>query len=217
MKIASNKDKIKVASILVQSFSDNPTLSFMVGDKHNRKKRLQAIANYAFDYGFKRKGVFLSTNEKGAAICFHFNSKKNDLSDIVLLCKMIWSGFDFYKFFDIANHVKYIRDQRPASGDYLYFWFFGVDLQEHPRVSAKELSKDIFLKSLKKQLDIYAETTIKRNMIVYGRMGFKVYKTWYNPKNGITVWFMKRPYTQGLSIAKRKEEMINQEANLPYS
>lgn len=194
MKIALKKDKEKVIEILKHSFIDNPTLTFMVGESKYKENRIASIAEYAFDYAFRRRGVFLSDNENGAAICYKFNSKRNDLADVFLLCKMIWSGLDFHRFFDINNHIKEIKAARPKSGDYLYFWFFGVDPHEYPRVSAREMCESLFLSSRKRQLDIYAETTIKKNMAVYLRFGFEVYRTWYNPKNGITVWFMKRPH-----------------------
>lgn len=205
MKKAIKTDKALVIDILSQSFLENPTLNFMVGISKHRKKRIRAIAEYAFDYGLRREGVFLSDNNNGAAICYKFNSRKTDVSDLVLLCKMIWSGLDFHKFFDIQNHVKQIRDQRPPSGDYLYFWFFGVDPHEYPRVSARELYREIFMRSRKKQLDIFAETTIYRNKLIYERFGFETYHTWYNPKNGITVWFMKRKYDAPIPVNQKSE------------
>jgi|GEM_PF-301325 len=206
MKAAQKSDKSKVIDILAQSFEENPTLNFMVGDTKNKKNRIRAIAEYAFDYAIKRDGVFLSDNENGAAICYKFNRRKNDLHDLVLLCKMIWSGLDFHKFFDINNHVNQIKKERPVHGDYLYFWFFGVDPHEYPRTSAHELYKELFLQSRKKQLDIYAETTIERNKNIYVRFGFEVYKTWYNPINGITVWFMKRSHKKPLKLPRKKKE-----------
>jgi ribosomal protein S18 acetylase RimI-like enzyme len=192
MKNASISDKECVVSILTQSFLKNPTLLYLIRNKRNKERYIKRVVNYAFNFAIRREGVFLSENRKGVAICFQYNYMKQDYIDIIRLSKAIISAFSIRKLLVTAYHNYHIEKQRPSDGRYLYFWFFGVDPQEQPKQSAKDLATNIIKMSNYQELDIYAETTLEQNKRVYERYGFEVYKHWQNPINKINVWFMHK-------------------------
>ena len=164
----------------------------MIKHDDNVSKRIAAIAEYVFDFAWKRKGVYLSDNGKGVAICYQYNYRNVLLGDFILMFKLAIKAIHYRKLLNVFLHDSFIKKQRPESGNYLYFWFFGVLHEEQPKTSARDLTQQIFSLSKKLQLPIYAETTIEKNKVVYQRFGFKVYKTWFNRANGIKVWFMMR-------------------------
>jgi len=188
MKQAKKTDKAKVVAILEKSFAENNTLLFLTREKN----RIRKIAEYAFDYAIRRKGVFLSDSENGVAICYEYNRKKKDLIDYFYELKLFFSALSLKRVHKILAHTKKIENSRPKDGNFLYFWFFGAKPESLKHNSAKELYLNILKLAKKKQLNIYAETTILKNKNVYERFGFEVYKQWFNPDTGFNVWFMRK-------------------------
>ena len=52
-----------------------------------------------------------------------------------------------------------------------------------------ELRNQIYTEAHKKQLSIYTETAIRKNMIVYRRYGFDIYHEWIMP-DSTSMWFL---------------------------
>jgi hypothetical protein len=192
MKQATIEDKKTVLRILENSFLDNPTLLFLIRNPERRQFYIRRIAEYAFDFAIRRNGVYLSDSGLGVAICFQYDFMKRDLLDYWNMFKMVVSAFRIRRLISIFRHTKTVERFRPENGDYLYFWFFGVAPDETPRVSARELSLQIMEMAERNKKDIYAETTLLKNRRVYERFGFEVYHSWFNPENGIQVWFMRK-------------------------
>ena len=191
MKLAKKKDKAKVVAILEKSFAENNTLLFLT----RKKNRIRKVAEYAFEYAFRRKGVFLSDSENGVAICYEYNKKKKDIIDYFNEFKLFISALSMKRIHRILSHTKRIENTRPKDGQFMYFWFFGAKPEKLKHNSAKELYLNILKLAKKKHLNIYAETTILKNKNVYERFGFEVYKQWFNPHSGINVWFMRKIVT----------------------
>lgn len=195
MRLAKKNDKQKVSDIIKHSFDTNPTLLYLIRSKRNKSEYIARIADYAFEFAQRRNGVFISENGKGAAICFRYNYMKNDVRDLLQLAIMLIKACALRRVLAIAYHNYMINKQRPRDGEYLYFWFFGVEPTEQPRISARELAKGVMQMADYQRLDIYAETTLVQNKRIYERFGFEVYHQWHNPLNQITVWFMRRRST----------------------
>jgi hypothetical protein len=192
MRLATPSDKAAITEIIAQSFLNNPTLNFCIRKKGRKMNYLRAIAEYAFEYAIKRNGVFISDDEKGAAICYHYSQSKQSLHDYWLLLKMIITAFSFRNVLKMNEHDHFIKNQRPADGNYFYFWFFGALPSDTGPAAASEIKNSIFKIAELLKTPIYAETTIEKNKRVYQRYGFEVYKQWKNHKTGITVWFMRK-------------------------
>ncbi len=188
MKLAKKTDRAKVIAILEKSFAENNTLLFLT----RKRSQIRKVAAYAFDYAFRRKGVFLSDSENGVAICYEYHKKKKDLVDYFFEVKLFFNALSLKRLHKILAHTKKIENSRPKDDNFLYFWFFGSKPESLQQNSAKELYLNILKLAQQKQLNIYAETTILKNKNVYERFGFEVYKQWFNPDSGFNVWFMRR-------------------------
>jgi len=194
MKAATIEDKKKVLNILQKAFANNPTLMALIRNKRKKDYFVRQIVDYAFHFSLRRKGVFLSDDGNVVAFCFRYNFMESDLLDLWRMIKMVLLAFSLRKLISTFYHNDYVGRIRPSDGRYLYFWFFGA-LPEHgsPR-DTRSLIDSIFERAQEEELDIYAETTLKKNKTVYERFGFEVYRTWYNPYNGVHVWFMRRRF-----------------------
>lgn len=193
MKLATKKDRANVVQVLQNAFQDNPTMQLLTRKAH-RKRGIAHVIRYAFDFALRRKGVFVSSTNQGAVICYVYNEHKIDLVDVFNNLKLVVTTLPLRRLRTILSHCKTIARTRPRNKRFLYIWFLGVDPSERPRVSPMEFKKGLFTLARKLKLDIYAETTRMDLKVGYERMGFEVYKEWYNQNCDLKVWFLKRSH-----------------------
>ena len=80
MRKATRRDMHKVVSILSMAFDRNPGVNWMIRNGGDHGKKIRSMMTYAFIKALIRDGVFISSNEKGVALCFKYNFQKFSLS-----------------------------------------------------------------------------------------------------------------------------------------
>ena len=187
MRSASLSDKELVIDIIAQTMNENRGTTWML--KSADIKHLKNLAQYAFYKAYYKKGAYISSNNKGLALCFKFNTPLKSITPIIHEIIFFIKSVKISSIPKILKLEAYKKKQRPAHGEYLYFWFFstlkGCDNAGY------ELKNEIFNLSKKKQLPIYAETSRLRNKIVYEYFGFKTYHYFEDKNKDLQYWFMK--------------------------
>ena len=192
MRKASIFDKDLVTGIISESFIDNPSVVSVIKNDKRKKQRIVALAKYAFKTAISRDGVYISSDNNGVAICYRYNTKKESLSDYWSQLILVIESIGVSRVFKILKREAYIKRYRHKSGNFLYFWFFGVNKEGRGNGAAMELKNAILEESKNKNLPIYLETSVEKNKAVYERYGFEVYHTWENTDKNMTLWFMKK-------------------------
>ena len=190
MKCTTHLSLTKVIHILTQSFQTNPSALWVIRQDEKVHQRLKALIEYAVKTGTENDGVFLSTDETAAAICFEEpakNSLKGYWNQLVLIVKAIGVS----RVPHVLKREGYLKKHRP-NVPHLNFWFLGVNPAMKGSGGVHDLKKEIFNLSQKKQLPILLETSVERNKRVYEYFGFHVYHVW--KEEGYTLWFMRRDY-----------------------
>ncbi len=118
--------------------------------------------------------------------------KGNILVDYWNQVKLAIKGVTLPRVMEVLKRESYIKKMRPESGEYLYFWFFGVNSQGIGKGAAHEIKNYIFDLSKKEKLPIYLETSVAKNKLIYERYGFETYHTWEDKPKNFELWFMKR-------------------------
>ena len=193
MRKANKSDKDKVVKIICESFNKNPHLNYIVKSDRKRNKRMAYLAEYAFNMGLKRDGVYLSDDERGVAIVYQNSKVKPNFSNCLSQLKLGFKVFSPFRIVSICKLESRIKFNRESEGDFLYCWFLGVENSALGTHTAWELMKNIFELSEKCNLPIQVETSLKRNNIIYQRFGFENYNILRTHKGDLTFWFMKRP------------------------
>lgn len=188
MTFASKEDKLDAVRIITNTFDQNPSVNIVIGSGGNRHEKISRLGNYAFIKAMNRKGAYLSSNRKGAALCFTSDAKGANFAEF-------WAELRFAlvippkKVFQTLKREGYIKKHR-FQEKHLYFWFLGVEKDGGQAVF--ELKEHLFEVSQKEQLPILLETSVARNRQVYERFGFEVYHAWNDSGDGKTLWFMMR-------------------------
>ena len=191
MRKGTASDEQLITDIISASFADNPSVNEVVKNDGKKDQRITALARYAFRTALRRNGIYISSDEKGVAICYDIREKKESLADFFDQLKLVQKAIGWSRVIKVLKREAYLKNIRPKKDNYLYFWFFGVIKEGRGHLAAWELKEEIFKEANRRQLPIYLETSIEQNKRVYERYGFQVYHSW-NTGDKTTLWFMKR-------------------------
>ena len=190
MRKAEWKDKSLFCEIFTQVFSGNTGTTWVLRKNINPEKALRRLARYSYIKGMVKDGVYFSDNGKGIAICYKFNNNRFSLRHVWSEIIFAITAMDLRKLPQILSRESYREKKRPASGEYLYFWFLGALPSE--RSAALELGKDMLKEADRLGLPIYLETAVERLKPAYERYGFETYHYWQEKEKDIQFWFLKR-------------------------
>lgn len=194
-KISTHLDKQQIIENVSTLLQEIPTSMEIVKDDHKREKRFHYLATYMVEKAIEKDALIVSDNGKGIAILFRTNSQdKNFWKDTIMDIKLAINVTGIKKGLKAMKAQKYVKEQRPKEGDYLYCWFWGIlsdarGKSDEARI-AYDMKDQFFEISKETQLPIYAETRIRRISLAYQRYGFKLFNEWDHP-SGDKMYFLK--------------------------
>ena len=186
-------DKEEIIEKVAILLKEIPTSLEVVMDDSNRDKRFHYLASYMVEKAIKKDALIISENGKGIAILFK-TSKKDDnfWKNIPEQLGLLIHVTGFKNALNILKTQKYIKQQRPQEGEYLYCWFWGIiaDARGADTQVGKEMKDEFYRQAQKYKLPLYAETRMRQNAIVYQRFGFELFNEWAHP-SGDTMYFLR--------------------------
>ncbi|XOV94375.1 MAG: hypothetical protein ACFHWX_06655 [Bacteroidota bacterium] len=185
-------EKENAIRIISEAFVENPSVLHVVKPGKGIEKRIRHLADYVYETSRMRDGVYFSKDKEALAICYKYNIRKEGLRDILNQVKLVFNCVGITRVFKILKRDGYVKKQRPADGEYLYFWFFGSSNKSRGGRGAWELKDAVFNKAKETGLPIYLETSIPQNKRVYERFGFETYHVWDGNYGGDPLYFMRR-------------------------
>lgn len=194
MRPIETGDRQLVIDIIADTFPDNPSVLSILKNDKKESLRMRSLADYVFKTALRKGGAYLSDDNTGVAICYQMNGHKDTLIDYWNQAVLAFKAIGIERVWEVMKRDSYVKKQRPESGDFLYFWFFGVTTEGRGSKAAYDLKDAIFAKAANQKTPIYLETSIAKNKRVYERYGFEVYHTWDYQSEGITLWFMRKMY-----------------------
>ena len=170
-----------------------PTSMEIVKDDAKREQRFRYLARHMVEKAIKKDALIVSDNGKGIAILFKTSKKEDkfweELPEQIGLLKNV-TGFK--NALRILKNQKYVKEQRPQKGEYLYCWFWGIlaDARGADTQTGKEMKDEFYRRAEKYKIPLYAETRMKKNALVYQRFGFELFNKWQHP-SGDTMYFLR--------------------------
>ncbi len=174
MKQASPSDTQLIIQIFQEAFIDNPHILYLLGSKR-LKRKISIMTQHVLRVAQKRGGVYLSENKEGVLIVFEAEALKLSFLE---KCSQYWMAircFEWSRLSEISKTEKQVQSLRICQPTDLYVWFYAVSDAALGGPTARGLMQDLFQLAKRKNAAIYAETSIKRNAIVYQRFGFDCY------------------------------------------
>ena len=186
-------DKEEIIEKVAILLKEIPTSLEVVKNDSKRDKRFHYLATHMVEKAIKKDALIISKNGKGIAILFK-TSKKDDnfWNNIPEQLGLLINVTGFKNALNILKTQKYIKEQRPQEGEYLYCWFWGIlaDARGADTQVGKEMKDEFYRQAQEYKLPLYAETRMRQNAIVYQRFGFELFNKWAHP-SGDTMYFLK--------------------------
>ena len=189
MRKAQKSDKDLAVKIITETFLDNPGVNWMLRKNGNRKKQIKRLAEYAFIHSQVRDGVFISSNEKGVALCYPYYVKKFSLLELYHEIIFLITSVPLLRIPEIIKREIYRKKIRGKNDNYFYFWFFAVTSDGEN--AGFELKHAVYDEAANANKPILVETAVRRNKLVYERMGCETYHYWVDKEKDIEYWFLK--------------------------
>lgn len=190
MNTLDKEEIIEKVAILLKEI---PTSLEVVKDDSKRDQRFYYLAKNMVEKAIKKDALIISKNGKGIAILFK-TSKKDDnfWKDIPEQLGLLINVTGFKNALNILKSQKYIKQQRPQEGEYLYCWFWGIlaDARGADTQVGKEMKDEFYRQAQEYKLPLYAETRMRQNAVVYQRFGFELFNKWAHP-SGDTMYFLR--------------------------
>lgn len=182
-----------IIKIITEAFKVIPAGNHLVKQDSKRDLRYKKLGAYIYKNAVKKKGLYVASNGSGVAVCYEIDPKNNKttFSDFIDDLKFAFGISGISKALAIAKRQKYIQSKRPKNEKYMYWEFTAVDPNARGNQAGTmgDMRDAVYTDAHEKQLPIYAETSIRKNMIVYRRYGFDIYHEWTMP-DGSTMWFL---------------------------
>ncbi|RZK67636.1 MAG: N-acetyltransferase, partial [Pedobacter sp.] len=86
---AKSKDKTLICELLSSSFSDNPSVNYILNGQTNKSKRIRALMDYSYEQCARFGEVWLSEDRKACALLLFPQKKRLDFYSIWLDLKLI--------------------------------------------------------------------------------------------------------------------------------
>ncbi|MGO3707481.1 MAG: hypothetical protein ACTJGD_10265 [Mesonia hippocampi] len=179
----------RVAKILTET----PSAQDIVKKGKGREKRFEYLAKQMVNKAIAEDALVTAGDDTGIAILFKTSKKKKNFwSEMINDLKLVYHVTGVKNALKILKNQNYIKSLRPDKGEYLYCWFWGVDKSTRGNESkvAHEMRDEFLRRADMYNIPLYAETRIRKNMIVYQRYGFELFHTWDRPE-GDKMWFLR--------------------------
>ena len=182
--------KNRFVDIIVNAFEHNPSVVDVVKQDHKKDIRIRKLAEYSYEFGKRRNGLYMSKDGNGIAILY-VEDLNRTLADHWADVKLALQVVGLKRIRYLLAKEAYRKKVRPSE-PFFYVWFLGVDAAYRGTQSIKDLKQKIFAEADRLQLPILLETTIEQNRRVYEYFGFKVYHQHRFHENMPTTYFMRR-------------------------
>jgi hypothetical protein len=148
------------------------------------------MSEHVFRVAQKRGGIYLSDNNEGVMIVFEAAALRLSFFEKCSQYLMAIRCFEWRRLTEISYTEKQVQLLRTCQATDLYVWFFAVSDAALGGPTARELMRDLFQLAKVQNGAIYAETSIKRNALVYQRFGFECYH--HSEFSGFDLFHLKK-------------------------
>jgi len=188
MRKANRNDKDIVVEILTASFKKDPHVNWLVAQS-KKKNKLKTLVEYVFGESLERGEIFISDDNKAAAL---WNSDKKEKFTFHFIVRNL--SFLFHvglrSTIRALTAGKKIHDFYPKSQHYFQLYMIGVLPESQGTGLASSLMNPMIERMERENIPLYLETANPRNVEIYKKKGFAVFHTMQFGSN--TFYMLKR-------------------------
>lgn len=192
VKTINKQNRKNALQILTTAFAKNPNINLVA----RNPSKIKGVCAYCLDSAILKNGAFITADEKGVLLCYPSQAPFSFLQKIqygFIYLKFLLFSFRLSGLFQTLAQQRHLKEQLPKQ-NYLYCLILAVDKDRTSLQTTASLRDFLFNKSQQLKLPIYAQTSVRRNNILFQRYGFKNYHTFQQPHADFTIWVLKKEY-----------------------
>jgi ribosomal protein S18 acetylase RimI-like enzyme len=173
--------KEKVLEILYDSFFENGSVNFVVKQDRKKEERIRTLLDYSYFKAEKFGKIYLSEDEKAAAIIIDPKKEKFTLWELRLIFKVI----GLKGLAKVLKREKNLKKYNPSQ-DFVYLWYVGVKKEHQGQGFGTRLIKDV-LKDMEGRA-VHLQTSNPLNFPLYEKLGFRFDGDYSQPGYAVKVY-----------------------------
>ncbi len=179
-------------NMMTSAFLNNPRMKSFVGSDKTSFEKVRPVIEYAYEITHRLNGIFYARNQKTVIFYYQKSQFSTTFKDTLNYLKIIIKTIGLARALPIYLREKKVKKLRATDLDYIYVWFLAQDPNYHHLDGLREVNLHLIAKSEELALPILMETSDRRNLVMYKRVGFEVYNSWQDEANNLTIWYLKR-------------------------
>ncbi|SDW17853.1 Acetyltransferase (GNAT) domain-containing protein [Lutibacter oricola] len=178
MRIANYTDKNLVAEILVSAFlplKGENSINLVVKQDEKRVERMKILMEYLFEKAFNFGEIYISNNDQACILLSFPYTEKTTLKTICLDFKLANKCIGFNRVFKVLKRQQKVKHNYPK-GKYIIPLIMGVTNECKGNGTAARLMLEVKNYHKKNKLPVIVDAASKKNVKLYQKFGFKVFK-----------------------------------------
>ena len=172
---ATSSHKKRACDIIVDSFKDNNSVKYVVKNDSKELKRIQYLVSYSFDVCMESGQVWMDDDQYSCAMWLYQHQKKSNLKSTLRDIGLIFNSVGVSQIGKVLKRESRINAEHLDS-KFLYLWYIGVDTTKQGQGRGTQLLQEVIATAKNKNLPLYLETSVDRNIPWYEQHGFAVYQ-----------------------------------------
>lgn len=169
---AGEREKPIVVNILKESFENDPLVNWLL-EKSKRENKLEIMANYIVDESLDKGQVYLSNDNRGAAL-WHTEKKSKFSLSFIQRNVMFFFKLGLKTVFRDFLFMKNAHRHFPLNSRFFYLYLIGVLPSSQGQGIASKLMSPVFEYCRLNKVPVYLETANTRNVSIYENKGFEL-------------------------------------------
>lgn len=191
MRIANFKDKNLVAEILVSAFlplKEDNSIDLVVKQDNKRAERMKFLMEYLFEKAYNFGEIYISDNNKACVLVSYPYKERITLKTILLDFQLVNKCIGFSSVFKVLKRQWKVKRNYPK-GKYIIPLIMGVTNECKGNGTAARLMIQVKNYHKNNKLPVIVDAASKKNVILYQKFGFKVFKE--DNSLGFPIYFLR--------------------------
>ena len=175
MRTATLADVDLIKNILLVSFRKDPHVTLLLEESKNKSK-LKVLIDYVVHQTLRRGEIYLSEDNNAVALWDFERSER-------ITWHYIWRNLAFLLQIGIKSVMRILKSEAQVHKNfgkyprYCHLYMIGVLPEEQGKGLASALMNPMMQKMKEESIPVFLETANLRNVDIYKKKGFKIFKT----------------------------------------
>jgi hypothetical protein len=181
----------EMVNVISRAFDRDPVFNWIVKQDHRREERIRHIIETSLKIVLPFAEVYTTKEKKGFALWVPPYHHRPSAAQTFNLMKMFVQTSGPRRLMEMLHLFRSLQNQYPEE-PFCHLLYLAVDPEDQGKGMGTSLLLPVLAECSTNNILAYLENSNENNLSLYQKSGFCSFNEWQLPKNGPTIWFMKR-------------------------